>query len=60
MSNEPYPDHICEGCETGRERVVTPDGKMACHSPEGWVCMKFMPPRVYDFHRKQVASGGPK
>lgn len=47
QQNPPYPDHECEGCELDRALVITPDNKMACHSPEGWVCMKYIEPNAY-------------
>jgi hypothetical protein len=47
----PYPDHECLGCELGKKLVVSPlrqNGmQAACHAPEGWVCMKYMPPVPY-------------
>jgi hypothetical protein len=52
----PYPDHECLGCDLKKKLVVTPDNRTACHSPEGWVCMKYMPPKAYQVIRK----GGPQ
>jgi hypothetical protein len=49
----PYPDHECEGCNRGRELIVSTvkssivGGTAACHAPEGWVCMKYIPPETY-------------
>ena len=47
MKQPPYPDHECLGCDLKKLLVITPDNRMACHSPEGWVCMKYIAPDAY-------------
>ena len=57
----PYPDHECEGCKQGKPLTVAPYssivGQGAIHSPEGWVCMKFMPPTAYKVYQERRRGG---
>ena len=59
----PYPEHVCEGCDAGKLLIVSPRssivGVAAIHSPEGWVCMKYVSPEAYRHYEKmrELKSG---
>ena len=61
MTNKPcpHPDHECEGCKQGKPLTVSPHssvvGVAAIHSPEGWVCMKWIPPNAYKVYQERHA-----
>ena len=54
-SAPPYPEHECEGCDQGKKLLVgkysSIVGQGAIHLPEGWVCMKYTPPKAYSAFR---------
>ena len=58
----PYPDHECEGCKQGKELFRSGAhssivGEGLIHLPEGWVCMKFIPPAAYKVYQARRRGG---
>jgi hypothetical protein len=56
----PYPDHECEGCNQGKKLMIGKPsgivGKAAIHLPEGWVCEKWVTPKVHQIYLDRKAA----